>query len=145
MNVADRRRVSAAESQGCAELEMKNQKQGGKCGSIDMLIDGLNMAKSQGQHVSAISTGSLYIQDGIYCLSDTRFYHPLERVLAGERAFSDPRGDLAIVLDVDGNWISGFLDGFASEPRSQSEREYNLGFSTANRLRASFLSAAFDA
>jgi hypothetical protein len=71
----------------------------------------------------------------VYWLGRGTSYHPLETVLVNIAASDDWRQDVAAALGVDGQWVSGFLAGFAQQPESSTDAEYVQGFLTAEQLR----------
>ena len=102
---------------------------------LEIITEGCWLAVRFGLHVSPVPTGNLRVLDGLYTFGAGTTYHPLEAALAGTAASGDWRQDVATVLDVDGQWVSGFLDGFAQEPESSANGEYTQGYLTAEQLR----------
>jgi hypothetical protein len=72
---------------------------------------------------------------GVYWLGRGKGYHPLEPALVDVAASGDWRRDVATALGVDDRWVSGFLDGFAQQPKSSAGAEYIQGYLAAEELR----------
>jgi hypothetical protein len=104
--------------------------------SFEAIEEGCFFALRCGLSVSAVPTGNLLVLDGIYMFSKKGIYHPLETILHATVASGDWRADVRIVLGVEEEWISGYLDGFAQEPETSRDGEYVQGFLCAEMLRA---------
>jgi hypothetical protein len=103
---------------------------------LEVITDGCWLAVRFGLHVSPVLTGNLRLVEGVYTFGVGKTYHPLEATLAGAAASGDWKQDVATVLGVDAQWVSGFLDGFAQEPESSTDGEYLQGYLTAEQLRS---------
>jgi hypothetical protein len=103
---------------------------------LEVITDGSWLAVRFGLHVSPVLTGNLRLVEGVYTFGAGKTYHPLEATLAGAAASGDWKQDVATVLGVDAQWVSGFLDGFAQEPESSTDGEYLQGYLTAEQLRS---------
>ena len=102
---------------------------------LETITEGCSLALRFGLHVSSEPTGNLRVVEGLYLFGDGKTYHPLEAILVGTSASGAWRQEVATVLGVDAEWISGFLDGFAQEPESSADGEYVQGYLTAEQLR----------
>jgi hypothetical protein len=102
---------------------------------LEIITEGCWLAVRFGLHVSPVPTGNLRVVEGVYTFGAGKTYHPLETTLVGTPAEDDWQQDVAAVLGVDAQWVSGFLDGFAQEPESSTDGEYLQGYLTAEQLR----------
>ena len=102
---------------------------------MEKVLEGCWLALRLGLRVSPVPTGNLRVEGGVYWLGRGKSYHPLETVLVNIAASDEWRQDVATALGVDGQWVSGFLDGFAQQPESSTDAEYVQGFLTAEQLR----------
>jgi hypothetical protein len=102
---------------------------------LEVITEGCWIAVRFGLHVSPVPTGNLRVVDGVYWLGVGKTYHPLETVLVDVAASGDWHQDVATVLGVDAQWVSGFLDGFGQERESSMDAEYMQGYLTAEELR----------
>ena len=102
---------------------------------LETITEGCWLAVRFGLHISPVPTNKLRVVDGVYTFGVGKMYHPLEATLAGTAASGDWQQDVATVLGIDSQWVSGFLDGFAQEPESSSDAEYMQGYLTAEQLR----------
>ena len=76
--------------------------------------------EKHGLRISPVPTSNLQVVERLYLFGDGKTYHPLEAPLVGTPASGAWQQDLATVLGVDAEWVSGFLDGFAQEPESST-------------------------
>jgi hypothetical protein len=102
---------------------------------LEIITDGCWLALRLGLRVSPVPTGNLRVVEGVYAFGAGKSYHPLEATLVGRAAADDWRQDVATLLGVDSQWVSGFLDGFAQEPESSTAAEYTQGYLAAEELR----------
>ena len=102
---------------------------------LDTITEGCWLALRLGMRVSPVPTGNLRVVEGVYAFGAGKSYHPLEATLVGMAASGDWRQDVATLLGVDSQWVSGFLDGFAQEPESSTDGEYLQGYLSAEELR----------
>jgi hypothetical protein len=102
---------------------------------LEIITVGCWFALRLGLRVSPVPTGNLRVEGGVYWLGAGKSYHPLEATLVGTAAADDWRQDVATLLGVDAQWVSGFLEGFAQEPESSTDAEYTQGYLTAEQLR----------
>lgn len=102
---------------------------------LETVTEGCWLALRLGLSVWPLPTGNLRVVDGVYTLGAGKTYHPLEAVLVDVAALGDWRQDVATVLGVDAQWVSGFLAGFAQEPESSTDGEFTQGYLTAEQLR----------
>ena len=102
---------------------------------LEIITEGCWLAVRFGLRVSPVATGNLRVEGGVYTFGARKAYHPLEATLVGTPASGDWRQDVATALGVDGQWVSGFLDGFAQGPESSADGEYTQGYLTAEELR----------
>ncbi len=102
---------------------------------LEVVTEGCWLAVRFGLHVSPVPTCNLRVVEGLYTFSVGKTYHPLEATLVGTPAASEWQQDVAATLDVDAQWISGFLDGFAQGTDSSTCADYIQGYLTAEELR----------
>jgi hypothetical protein len=102
---------------------------------LAIITEGCWLGVRFGYHVSPMPTANLRVVEGVYWLGNGKTYHPLETALVDVAASGDWKQDVATVLGVDAEWVSGFLDGFAQEPESSTDGEYLQGYLTAEDLR----------
>jgi hypothetical protein len=102
---------------------------------LEIITEGCWLAVRFGLHVSPVPTGNLRVVEGVYGFGAGKSYHPLEATLVGTPAAGGWQQDLATVLGVDAQWVSGFLGGFAQGPESSTDAEYTQGYLTAEQLR----------
>jgi hypothetical protein len=108
---------------------------GGELDPLDIITEGCWLALRLGLDVSPVPTANLRLVEGEYLLGAGKTYHPLETVLVGVAASGDWLKDVATTLDVDAQWVSGFLDGFAQGAESSTDAGYVQGYLTAEELR----------
>jgi hypothetical protein len=102
---------------------------------LEIVTEGCWLALRFGLRVSPVPTGNLRVVDGGYGFGGGKAYHPLEATLVGTPASGDWQQDVATVLGVDAEWVSGFFDGFAQRLESSKGAEYTQGLLTAEQLR----------
>jgi hypothetical protein len=102
---------------------------------LETITEGCWLAVRFGLRVSPVPTGNLRVVDGGYGFGAGEVYHPLEATLVGTAASGDWQRDVATVLGVEAQWVSGFLDGFAQGPESTTDGQYVQGYLTAEQLR----------
>ncbi len=102
---------------------------------LETITEGCWLGVRFGYHVSPVPAGNLRVVEGVYTFGAAKSYHPLEAALIGTAASGDWRQDAATALGVDGQWVSGFLDGFAQGPESSADGEYVQGYLAAEQLR----------
>ena len=102
---------------------------------MEIITEGCWLALRFGMRVSPVPTGNLRVVDGGYGFGAGELYHPLEATLVGTPASGDWQRDVAIVLGVEAQWVSGFLAGFAQAPETSTDAEYVQGYLTGEELR----------
>jgi hypothetical protein len=102
---------------------------------LEIITEGCWLAVRFGLHVSPVPTSNLRLVEGMYAFGAGKMFHPLEATLVGTPAAGDWRQDVAAVLGVDAQWVSGFLDGFAQGPESSTDAECVQGILAAEQLR----------
>jgi hypothetical protein len=103
---------------------------------LEIITEGCWLAVRFGLHVSPVPTGNLRLVEGVYTFGAGKTYHPLEATLVGTPAAGDWQQDVAAVLGVGAQWVSGFFDGFAQASESSMDGEYLQGYLTAEQLRS---------
>ena len=102
---------------------------------LETITEGCWLAVRFGMRVSPVLTRNLRVVDGIYSFGAGKTYHPLEATLVNYDASGDWKQDVAAMLGVDAQWITGFFDGFAQEPETSTDAEFVQGYLTAEVLR----------
>lgn len=105
---------------------------------LEIITEGCFLGLKFGMNISPTPTGNLRLVSGTYSFGTTSpgsMYHPLEAALISGSATGDWRTDVAAILGVNQEWITGFIDGFAQESESSADADYIQGFLTAEELR----------
>jgi hypothetical protein len=84
------------------------------------------------------------IVEGVYGFGAEKSYHPLEATLVGTPAAGGWQQDVATVLGVDAQWVSGFLGGFAQGPAPRLAIITGVGSVAVDDIRAQLREAEAD-
>lgn len=105
---------------------------------LEIITDACYLCFRFGLRVSARITGNLTKHgDGFYFVpvEEVTACHPLEAALHCEDVLSgDWREDVVARLNVSGEWIAGFIAGFAQVGETSTQPDYVQGYLAAGEL-----------